>query len=695
MKTFFEPETVAVIGVSARNDNLSRAIVRNLIEFDFKGIIYLVGPKGGVQFGRRIYRSVVDIPDRIDLAIILTPASTLPELMEQLGEKGVKHAVVESAGFREYGKEGKAIEEEMVNVAKRYGIRFIGPNCIGVINNHNGLCVPFTPFKNVYKKGGVTVISQSGGVGMSYLNALASEAIGLRCFAAIGNKIDVDENDLIEYFLSDDLTEIIVLYLEGISDGKRLMKLAMTAKKPILVHKSNTGKLGSHIAASHTASLSSDDAVVDAALRQCGIARFYKPEQLVNYLKSLPLPRIKGNKLVVISRSGGHAVISTDECERHGFTLAQLPEPFFREIEKHFRAKVIALQNPLDLGDLFDMDVYKKIIERTLREDTVDGVVFLHTFVSQTEGAKSRELIEQVADISMKVGKPLTICVETENSESASLKRDVSHPIFTVVEDAINSLALSRDFGMGYIEPAQPPELDVDFKIAQDIISICEKENRDPMLDEAMAIFKAYGLPTLPAKIAKTEDEAAFLAKELGYPVVMKVVAPQVSHKTDLGGVQLNLKTEEGVRNAWKEICNSISCACPSAQIEGIMIQPMAKTGPELILGGKEDRNFGPCILVGVGGIFVEIFKQASTRIAPFSKNAAFDMINSLSVAPILNGARGQKPYDVDSLVDSLLRICRLKLDFPQIAEFDANPVRVRPKGEGCVVLDARIILTR
>ena len=693
MQQFFNPESVAVIGVSQRENNLGRQIVRNLIEFEFQGIIYLVGPKGGVEFGRRIYRSVVDIPDRIDLAIVLTPSKTLPEIMEQLGEKGIKRAVVETAGFREYGEEGRRLEVEFTAIARKHGIRFIGPNCIGVINRHNGLAVPFAALKNVYQPGGVTIIAQSGGVGISYLNALSSENIGLRCFASIGNKLDVDENDLLEYFLDDDETSIVAMYLESISDGKRLMELARRATKPILVHKSNTGRLSKAIAASHTASISGDDDVIDAALRQCGITRFYEPEQLINYLKVLPLPRIKGNRLAMLSRSGGHAVIAADECERNGFELADLPDSFYKDIESHFRANVIKLSNPLDLGDLFDIDVYRKIIVATLNQPQVDGVVFLHTYVSATEGLASRRLIDDVMPEAEKAGKPLTVCVETDDMEAAGLKHGVNYPVYTDVEDAITSLALARDFRSGAIEPGPVPDVAVDREKATEIIECCTKKGRDPLLDEAMSIFQAYGLPTLASGHAKDEEEAVRLAEEIGYPVVMKVIAPEVSHKSDMGGVQLNLRSENGVRKAWGEIMKSIGSMVPGAHIEGVMIQSMARFGPELIIGGKHDPLFGPAILVGIGGIYVEIFKEAAIRIAPFDRREARRMVEQLIIAPILNGARGQAPYDVDILVDALMRVSLLMLDFPQILEFDLNPVRVFREGEGCMVLDARMVL--
>jgi len=363
MNEFFNPKTVAVIGVSSSPDNLACNILANLIEFNFKGTVYEVGIRGGVCFGRKIYRSVTNISDHIDLAVILTPARTISGILRDCGKKGIKHVIIESAGFGEYGQEGQKLDKELLDIAKKYGIKFIGPNCIGAMNLHNGLALSFTAFKNVFRKGSVSIVTQSGGVGISYLNLLSSENIGLGKFASIGNKLNINENDILEYLIHDPETEIICLYLESISDGRRLMDIALRSSKPILLHKANIGREAMDIAQSHTASLSSDDAVVSAALKQAGIARFKDPETMLNYLKILPLAKVRGNQLAIISRSGGHAVIAADACGEAGFTLSEFDKSFIKEIEKHFRANVIRLTNPLDLGDLFDYKVYSKIIK--------------------------------------------------------------------------------------------------------------------------------------------------------------------------------------------------------------------------------------------------------------------------------------------------------------------------------------------
>jgi len=696
MRGFFEPRSVAVVGVSDREDNLGRSIVKNLNEFCFDGMVYLVGHRGGVQFGRRIYKSVADIPDQVDLAVIITPARTVPDILEECGAKGIRYAVIESAGFGEYKEEGKRLEQQLMAIAKKYDMHFIGPNCIGVINLHNGLVVPFPPFKDTYVRGGISLISQSGGVGISYLTLMASESIGVAKFASVGNKLDVDENDLLEYFLEDEATEIICMYLEGISDGRRLMEIARRSQKPILVHKSNIGGLSEAIASSHTAALTDDDAVVDAALKQCGIARFRESETLVNYLKILPMPRPEGNKLAVVSRSGGHAVMAADACELAGFELAPFDPEFVKEIESHFRASVIKLSNPLDLGDLFDTEMYIKIAQRTIAEPNVDALVFLHTYVSATEGAHSRYLLDTLAGLSEEHGKPVVPCVATDAEEQSRLRRELKHPLFVEPQDAIDALALARDFKReGDTPPVEAPHVvhQVDAARAARICETCRGEGRNPALRESLEVLAAYGLPVCPDRVVESEEEAVAAFKNFGQPVAMKIISEQVSHKSDIGGVQLNLRTEDAVRNAYAEIMDRIAEHAPDAKIHAVLIQPMAKPGRELILGGKQDAQFGSVVLVGIGGIFVEVFKDVSQRIAPFSRETARQMLDELGGSPILKGARGQKPADLEAATDAILCLSRLMIENPQIAELDINPFRVMTVGNGAVALDARIVL--
>ncbi len=696
MKHIFSPRSVAVVGVSAKPDNLGRNILLNLIDFGFNGIVYPVGPSGGAITTRRIYKSVIDIPDQVDLAVILIPARFVPQVLEDCGRKGVKRAVIETAGFSEYSDEGKKIEDEVVAIAEKYGIRFIGPNCIGVINMENGFSVPFPRLKPFMRKGGVSVISQSGGIGLSIMNHMAAEGIGLNKFASVGNQLNIDAADLLEYFIGDEDTKTIFIYLEGIRDGRRLMELARRSPKPILAMKSNIGELGQSVAASHTASLSSDDRVVDAAFKQCGITRVHDVTTLSHYMKTLLLPLLKNKRLAIISRSGGHAIVAADACETVGFELAEFPESFIKDIEKHFRASVIKLTNPLDLGDLFDLDVYYNIVEQTLAQENVDGVAFLHTSVATTEHGPTRDLIARLEALSKKFNKPIAVYVSANSAEISSLRQNLDFPIFTQIVEMFRALKLDYEHSQMLEHVAmeeEEPSFTVEKPNVQGLIGTAVEENRDLLLNEALEVLECYGIPTVKGVAVNSAEEAGNAADSFGYPVAMKVISENISHKSDVGGVQLNLRNRSGVREAFLDMNTRIRAAFPEAKLDGVMVQPMAVGGRELILGGRQDKQFGPVILIGMGGIFVEIFEQASMRIGPVSRCDAVAMIKELNGSQILMGARGQKRFDVEAIADAIVHLSQLLTDFPQIKELDINPLRIFHEGEGCLALDARIIL--
>jgi acetyltransferase len=696
MHEIFYPDSVVVIGVSAQPTNLGKNIVANLIEYGFDGIVYAVGPRGGTIETHRIYATVGEIPDQVDLAVILTPAQTVPGILEECGRKGIQWAIIETAGFREYTEEGRKLEDQICEVAHRYDIHFVGPNCIGAINMHNGFCVPFPRLKKFIKYGEVSMITQSGGVGMSVLNLMANEGLGLNKFISIGNMLDTTGEDMLEYLIEDEQTGLIFLYLESINDGRRLMEVARRSEKPILAFKSNIGKLGQNIALSHTASLASDDKVVDAAFHQSGIIRVRDATTLGNNLKILGLPPMRGKNLGVISRSGGHAVIAADACELSGFELARFPDSFLREIEKHFRASVIKLTNPLDLGDLFNLDVYAQIIERTLQLDDVDGIVFLHTSLSDQENQTSRQLLERIMELVKQYDKPVAYYISTASQEVTYLKQNYHFPIFTQVVETVRALEMSHYYCKQYqsVHAVQKlPDYAVDKSAVKNLIDQASAERRDLLLHESLEVLQHYGINVIPSKIARSKVEAAAAAEGLGFPLAMKIVARGVSHKSDVGGVKLNLQSEAAVLDCYEEMIRQILAIDPAANIEGVLLQPMIDEGREMILGGRQDPQFGPVVLVGLGGIFVEVFDETQVRVAPISRDVALEMVENLRGAQILKGARGEKPADIDALIDAMMRLSRLLCDFPAIKELDINPLRIFSASQGVSALDARIIL--
>lgn len=697
MKELFYPTSVVVVGVSTNPTNLARGIIFNLMECRFKGVIYQVGKNPGIFAGRRIYTSVLDVPDELDMAIILTPASTIPSILDECGKKGIRWAIIESGGFGEFGDEGRLLEREVMEVARRWGIRFVGPNCIGIINMENGFSTPFPPIGRLVKKGDISIITQSGGVGISVLHLLANEGLGLNKFISLGNMLDIQVEEYLDYLIQDPGTRFIFMYLEGIKNGRKLMDVARRSQKPIVAFKANIGRSSRKIASSHSASLSSDDRVVDAAFRQCGIIRVHDATTLGNDLKILRLPAMKGRNIAVMSRSGGHAVIAADACETSGLNLVELPKEFLESIEAHFRASVIKLTNPLDLGDLFDLEMYARIIDETLARPEVDGMVFLHTFHSVLEGKASRELFSRVIGLSKKYDKPVALYVSTDDQEVSHLKRNLDYPVFTQVVETIRALDLNRRYNeqRRKLEKREAPIIfPVQRERAREMVSRGIAEGRDLLLNESLDLLKSYGIQVIPFQMASSLEQAAAAAEEMGFPVAVKIVSPHVSHKSDVGGVELDVRGREDLASAISRMEERMKEKVPGATKKGVLIQKMAKPAKEIIIGGRQDEHFGPIVVVGTGGIFVEILQDFSIRVAPISRDEAMEMLKELKAYPVLVGARGEEPSDVEALVEIICRVSQLLWEVPQIAQLDLNPVRVYGKGEGAFVLDARVILS-
>jgi len=696
LRDFFYPESVAVVGVSSSPNNLARAIVYHLTEFRYTGKIYLVGPKGGSFMDHPIYPTISHIPDQVDLAAILTPASTLPEIMEMCGQKGIKRVVIESAGFSELGKEGKGLEEQLVTIAGKYDIRFIGPNCIGVINKENGLATPFMPFSNTFNLGPLSIISQSGGVGGALLNELASENLGFNKFASIGNKLDTDENDLLEYFLEDKGTETAFLYLEGIADGRRLMEIAFRSSKPILAHKSNTSEASTRIARSHTGSLSASEEVVNAAFRQCSIHRVTDMNSTLTAIKAHGLPPMRGNRLAVISRSGGHAVVAADAAAKYGFILQPFPEDFLKMVESRLRAGVIRLGNPMDLGDLFDFDLFHQIVSDTLAREDIDGMLVVLNYNGIFFQENSRSLAGKIKEICLQGQKPVALCLVTTGEEYRLNRRNhPGFPMFTDPEEAAKALAISRDFchrNISSFKEAKTFPVDQQKPLAI-LAKAKARQARQLNTVESFEILSDYSIPLASWRQASSSQQAATQATNLGFPVAMKVVGEEFVHKSDAGGVLLNLNSEGEVRDGYDRLAAIIQRTESKAKEKVTLVQKMVPEGYEVFVGAKQDPVFGPVILAGLGGIYVEVFGDVAFRVAPVSAAEARKMFGEIRGSQILQGVRGQPPGDLEALIDTIQRISQLVCDLPQIQELDLNPIKILPKGQGCLVVDCRMVL--
>jgi len=700
MNHFFYPSSVVVIGVSSVRYNLGKEIARNLLEFQFNGIIHLVGLDGGIIFGRKIHRTIEDIEDTIDLAIILTPAKTVPSILEACGKKGIRRAIIESGGFGEFSDDGRDLQAQLRDIAQRYGMRFIGPNCIGLINASNGLATPFPTLRNVFRKGGVGIIAQSGGVALSFLNMFDSEQLGYSKFASIGNKLDIDESDLVEYFIEDPETKVICLYAESIKDGRRFTGLARRSPKPIVVHKANIGGLSAVIAQSHTEALANDDQVVDAAFHQVGIARLRDMQSYLDFVKILQLPPMAGRNLAIVSRSGGHAVIAADAAHTYGFNLPSPGADLLQEIRKHMRADVIKLTNPLDLGDLFDFDVYAKIIRHILREDAFDGVLLVHTYFSAVEGESSRLLLRSAAAMAQEYGKPVALCVSTEPYEISNLHKELEFPIFLSPERAIRALdaALRHEQRRSCVARQQQyasPTPRPDSSAIAAYLGPCATQIRQPLLHEALQIIAHAGFSTPAMAIIQEPSDLPRVCKTIDSPYAVKVISRHVSHKSDQGAVALNIETSGELERVCRTMFDRFSSS-DSQDSFRILIQKMVPRqvdAYELIVGGKRDPQFGPMVLLGHGGLFVEIFAKVTLRMAPVSLADVDEMIDELPGSEILAGVRGRPAVDRAALRDALVRMSDLMIHFPEIESIDINPLIVSP--EGAVAVDARVFLAR
>ncbi|MBN2125303.1 MAG: acetate--CoA ligase family protein [Deltaproteobacteria bacterium] len=685
---FFYPESIAVFGVSPEENNLGKNIVMNCLTLGYHGEILPVGIKGGIAFGQRICRSIEEIDRDVDLAVILTPAKTVPGILEQCGRRGIRRAVIESGGFSELGKEGRPLEEACLEIARKYDIRFIGPNGIGITNMECGLGLSFMLLQQGLSLGPVSVIAQSGGVGLTFLNFLVDENIGLNKFISVGNKLNVDENDLLDYLIQDEGTKIILVYLEGFTDGRLFVEIAGRSHKPILVYKSNRFAASASIARSHTAALSADDRLVDFALEQAGCIRLNTLNDAMDYIKSRTLPPMKGNRLAIVSRSGGHAVIAADACAYYGFDLPDLPEDLRARFESRFRAHVIRLQNPLDLGDLFDLEFCVYIVDEMLKRDDVDGVMLGHGYFRGSEQEASRALLKRVEQLVDTYQKPVAPVILTESMEREYLKKNLKFPMFWAPENAMRALKFSYIWSNKAPAPEEIPTSPRDEDAAGARRILESAAGRDHLLlGEAMGLLRSYNFPLPPHGIARTVQRSLQVWRSLDSAVAMKLNVPHISHKTDSGALRLDLDSEDQIAEAFQEFL-----ALGEAETE-VLIQAMVRGGREVILGGKRDPVFGPTILFGIGGIFVEALDDVVWRVAPITRRDARDMIHSIRGMKVLTGIRGQRAYDLPALEDMLVRLSRMIMNHPEIQEIDINPVMVLHEGKGARALDARVLL--
>ena len=695
MEKFFTPRSIVVFGASATKMNLGQIVLLNNKQIGYQGNLYGVGSQEGDVGGVHIYKKVADLPEVPDVAIFLTPAKTVPGLMEECGKKGITHIVIESGGFSEYSHGDHTLEEDVLSVANKYNMKVIGPNCVGTINFDLKMMMPFTFAKESPSGGRLGLIAQSGGVGSSHLRTVADYGIMPGKFAATGNKLQLDEADFLDYFIQDAKTDIISLYLEGFKRGRAFFDLARESEKPIVLQKSNRSPVSAKIAQSHTTALSGDDDVVDGALRQAAVIRVDDERELINAIKVVRIPLMKGRRVAVLSRSGGHAVLSADACAKYGFEMVPFPPPFIAKLKTIYNTRVIAHQNPLDLGEIFDYTIFTDILEETLKLDTYDGVLFNHLYASNFEGEMSRTFLAGVEKLVVKYSKPVCLAMISDREEILKLQKSQSFPIFSSPLEAATALHVSRTYAEQKVARNNRGKLEdypLDLKTVAMIRERCLRQRRIALTDEALTICAAAGLQ--PVKDMVIKDEIAPEKIPLHYPLAVKLISRDASHKSDVGGVAVNVRNKKQLSETLAGMKDKMNKMKQPPIIDGYLIQEMAPAGIECFVGGRRDPAFGPIIMVGLGGIFIEIFKDTSIRMAPVTQNEAAAMLRELKGYPLLTGARGKSPADCQALMNVVCRVSALLAACPAITEIDLNPVIVHTQGQGASIVDARVFFS-
>ena len=695
MEKLFYPESLVIFGLSRKQNNIPALILENLLRWGYKGRIFGVNARSGDSnvSGIKQYRSVHELPIVPDCAVALIPARYVPQTIEECGKKGIKRMAILSGGFNELGEEGERLSLEARETARKYGIRFMGPNGLTVANTSNGLCLPFVPaFKP--PEGGLSFITQSGGIGIILWNLLENENIGLAKFASIGNKLDIDEVEVLEYFGRDPETEVIGMYLESISRGRDLIETAAGINKPIIILKSNTTEAGKRAAMSHTASLSNDEDIIDSAFERAGIIRIDNFNDFVTISKAFKMSPMKGKRIMVMSPAGGFSVVMADLCEKAGFEFADPGKEFYEELNNFSNAGVINFSNPLDMGDIYDPEMYAHIFYSVLHNENVDGAVY----VSQWPRMPSRESVFQRmfnTDIAIESigaglssGKPLAACVYSPVEITQKMKQNTDFPFFDSPNDMIRALKIQADFyshkKQGPFSVSQPDNMD--YKRAASWIESIEGAAGEETLD----LLDACGIPVAKSIVAPDPEGAVLAAEKTGYPVVMKVVSPDALHKSEAGGVIVGLRNSKEVKDAFVKIRDNLRAYNADARFQGVRIMEMAGEGHDMFVGGVRDRAFGPVVFFGYGGIYIEVFRDVQNVLCPSNRHEIEEKLGRLKSWHILKGARGQAQGDIDGFVGLIERVSLLMARFPSLNELDLNPVRVLSDGSGVLALDAR-----
>jgi acetyl coenzyme A synthetase (ADP forming)-like protein len=694
LESFFSPTSVAIIGASHNPEKLGYAVLNNIIQAGYKGKLYAVNPKGGTILELPAYASILDIPDPVDLAVIVIPYTFVPAALEECGKKGVNAVVIISAGFREAGRDGYERELELVKIGKTYGLRIIGPNCLGVIDTNLPLNATFAA--GMPPSGPIAFMSQSGALGTAVLDIAMAGHIGFSKFVSLGNKADVSEIDLLQAWGEDPESEVILIYVEGVPDGQKFMQVArqVTLKKPVIAIKSGVTAAGSRAVSSHTGSLAGSEAAYKAAFEQAGIIRVDSMESLFDNARAFAYqPLLMGDRIAIVTNAGGPGILATDALERAGLEITHLSSETTAALDAKLPGAASSA-NPVDvLGDAL-ADRYEHAIKVVLDDPHVDGLMVIVTPQAMTEIEETAHAVGRMAQTS---DKPVLGCFMGESRISAGIDVlwEYGVPNYPFPERAAGAFAAMSAFRKERDIPIFTPEPHTDSMLAvRELFNRVRSEGRVSIGDaEAWTVLESYGFQVPVSHLAETAEQAVTIAEDIGYPVVMKIASPDILHKTDVGGVRLNIRSASDVRDAFDLMVYRAGRYVPGARIWGCQVQQMVTGGREILLGMSRDPQFGPLVAFGLGGIYVEALKDVSFRVAPFSREEAREMIREIRSYRLLEGVRGEPPVDLEALENSLLLISRLVTDFPEILELDINPLMVFEKGHGAMAIDMRLVL--
>jgi acetyltransferase len=692
LSPFFSPSGVAIIGASSKPNKLSYGIVKNLTLYGYQGGIYPVNPGSQEILGKKCYPDIQHVPDPVDLAVIVLPAGQIAQTLEDCATRGIKAVTVISGGFKELGKEGELLEHQILEIVQAHGMRMVGPNCVGTMSLHTGLNTTF--IHGVPDTGGIGFLSQSGAVLGGVVDYVKDKGVGFSHFLSLGNEADVSETDIIDYLGEDTQTKVITAYVEQIRDGQRFIRTAqrVTRHKPIVLLKAGRTSAGARAVSSHTGSLAGSHAAYQAAFVQSGVVEVQSVNDLFDVSQAFALqPLPKGDRVVILTNAGGPAALASDSLSNNGLRMADLNQKTMDELRKILNPSA-QVSNPVDMLGGAEPQEYEAAMRLVAADPNVDIIVPILVPQSLVNPISVAEKISDVAAISRK-----TVISCFMGDSLVAEPRRVLHrnrvPMVVYPESIGSVLGAMRVYAKWLDSPQEETVVfsDMDQLLVKDIFSASVgNQNLGEVLTRPL--LSAYGIQVISGDHAKTNDEAVALAAKIGFPVAMKIVSPDILHKSEYGGIRLNLHNRADVAQAYEQLLKEVIERKPDARLEGVLIEAMAPIGQEVIIGMRRDPGFGAIMMFGMGGIFVELFKDVSFRVAPLTRNNAVEMIEATRAGQLLAGFRGQVEADMEAVVDTILRLSQLAVDFPEISEIEINPLLVLPKGQGAIALDGRVI---